>query len=160
MKGNNSKSDILLKVILIIGSLALIGFGIILTSHIFEDRFTDLDDYEYKYVLEPRTYEVGVDIPAGKYVVQMENAEEAEINIYEQLDSDIYFKRRYYVYDNEKGEKDILKVPFGAIGISGVGGKAPIKKRVKNVTLEEGQLFEIEPEISFIFYSNTAGGSN
>ena len=152
MKKNNLKSDILLKIILVICILGLVVFGIIIMSHVFEDKFTDLDDYEYKYELEPGSYEVGVDLPTGEYVVQMENAEKAEINIYEKYDSEMYFKRRYYVYDNENGEKDILKVPFGSIGIAGVR-RAPIQKRIKNITLEEGQFFEVGPEVRFIFYN-------
>ena len=127
----------------------------------FEDRFTKLEDYEYKYTLESGTYEVGVELPAGTYVVKMEGADETEINIYKEEESQVYYQKRYYVYDNKKGEKDIIKQPYGGISIRGVGGSSVLfQKRIKNITLEEGQILEIAPEISFIFYSHTAKNTN
>ena len=152
MKKNNSKTDILLKVILFIGILGVISILIILTSIFLEDRFTSLDDYEYNYTLGPGFYEVGVHLPAGTYVVQLEEAKEAEFSIYKIEESHIYFTQKYYVYDNEKGEKDILKQPY--LGIHGLGKNVSLEKRIKNITLEEGELLNIEPLTSFIFYSN------
>ncbi len=155
MKGNNSKTDIVLKVILSICLLGIIPILIILLSIFFKDRFTSLDDYEYNYTLRPGFYEVGVHLPVGTYVVQLEEGKESEFSTYTMDDSYIYFQRRYYVYDNEKGEKDILKHPYFGIGISGVRS-VPLKKRIKNISLKEGQILKIEPQTSFIFYTNDA----
>ena len=152
MKRNNSKTDILLKAILGLGILGMLVVGYFLVSNFLEDRFTRLEDYKYDCTLIPGFYEVGVNLPAGTYVVQLE-AQEAELVIYKQEDSGIYFLRKYYVYGNEKGEKAVLKLPYGGIGISGVR-KVPLKKRVKNITLEEGQLLYVAPETEFFLYTN------
>lgn len=152
MNENKSKTDIVLKVLLSICLLGLIPILIILMSFFFKDRFTSLDDYEYSYTLRPGFYEVGVHLPAGTYVVQLEDGKEAEFSIYNVEDSYIYFQKKYYVYDDEKREKDILKQPY--FGINAFGRSVSLKKRIKNITLEEGELLNIEPQTSFIFYSN------
>lgn len=152
MNENKSKADIVLKVILSICLVGVIAILIILMSSFLGDRFTSLDDYEYSYTLRPGFYEVGVHLPAGTYVVQLEENEEAEFSIYKMEDSYIYFQRKYYVYDNKKGEKDILKQPY--LGLRVLVRSVQLKKRIENITLEEGQLLYIEPQTGFIFYSN------
>jgi len=152
MNENKSKSDIVLKVILYIGVLGLIAIFMIFLMLFFKDRFIDLDNYEHSYTLKPGLYEVGVHLPAGTYVVQLEEGKEGEFDICMMEDSSIYTKSKYYVYDNEKGEKDIIKRPY--FGIYALGRSVPTYKRIKSITIDEGQILNIESMASIIFYSN------
>ena len=153
MSKNNQKSDNFLKIALIICTVGISSILIVLMFIFCKDRFTSYDDYKYNYSLRPGYYEVGVDLPASTYVVELGEGKEAEFSIYKDQGSCIAFQRRYYVYDNEKGGKDILKLPYGGIGISGIR-KVPIKKRVNSIELKEGQFLKIEAQTSLVFYTN------
>lgn len=146
MNENRIKTDKGLKVILSICFLGIITVVILLFSIFFKDCFTSLEDYEYSYGLKPGFYEVGVHIPAGTYVVNLEKDKEAKFTTYKTNDSNLYYYREYFVCDNEKGEKDILEYrPYFSMFFP---------NRSKNITLKEGQVLEIEPQTSFTFYTN------
>ena len=146
MNENKTNTDKGFKVLLSIALLGIITIVVLLFSNFFKDRFTHLEDYEYSYSLKPGFYEVGVHIPAGTYVVNLEKVKEAEFAIYNTDDSNLYYYRLYFVCDNEKGEKDILEYSPHSSMI--------FPNRSKNITLKEGQVLEIEPQTSFTFYTN------
>lgn len=150
MNENKTNIDKAFKVLLSIGLLGIITIVVLLFSNFFKDRFTHLEDYEYSYSLKPGFYEVGVHIPAGTYVVNLEKVKEAEFVTYNTDDSNLYYYRSYYVYDNEKGEKDILEyTPYFHPYLSMI-----FPNRSKDIILKEGQVLYIKPQTSFIFYSS------
>ena len=155
MSENNQKSDNFLKIALIICTVGISSILIVLMFIFCKDRFTSYDDYKYNYSLRPGYYEVGVDLPAGTYVIELGEGEEAEFGIYKDQGSGISFQKKYYVYDNEIGGKDIIKRPY--LGVHYKHWSVPLKKRVNNISLSHGQILKIQDQTSFVFYTNDIG---
>lgn len=136
-------------------AICLLGIVVLLGMLIFrylERNTVTLDSAKYKYVLKAGIYEVGAHVPAGAYKIKVLDDEEGYFNLHDSVDTNLYLINTYRVIKNEKSNDDSLKKinsnPIGIYRMFRTSGK------VKEVTLEEGQFVNVQPDTILAFFSN------